>query len=127
LLEGISQFQFLVAAYAKTSQRLEVGTPSNNEHSTVEDIDCLCSSPQTQLQWKRCIDLPVGMSSAQAVVMGEKVYVGGGGTENKDDAHYIFQYNTSGDELSRLPPHPRSLICFAMAQFTGHLITVGVG
>ena len=47
--------------------------------------------------------------------MGEKVYVGGG--------HDIFQYHTSRDEWSRLPPHP--LIYFSTAQFAGHLITVG--
>ena len=83
--------------------------------------------PQARLQWKRCADAPAEMFCAHVVVMGEKVYVGGGVTENKDDAYYIFQYNTSGDEWSRLPPHPRSLICFAMAHFTGHLITVGGG
>ena len=62
------------------------------------------------------------MSNAHAVVMGEKVYVGGGATEDEEDSH-VFQYNKSRDEWSRLPPHP--LIYFAMAQFTGHLITVG--
>ena len=52
--------------------------------------------------------------------MGEKVYVGGGVSE---DEYGIFQYNTSRDEWSRLPPH--HVFGFAMAQFTGHLITVG--
>jgi len=78
---------------------------------------------QARLQWKRCADSPVGMYSAQAVVIGEKVYVGGEFTEKVEDNYRIFQYNTSGDEWSRLPPH--SLVRFAMAQFTGHLITVG--
>ena len=63
------------------------------------------------------------MYSAQAVVMGEKVYVGGGATKKVVDFHLVFQYNTSQDEWSRLPPH--SLIRFAMAQFSGYLITVG--
>ena len=52
--------------------------------------------------------------------MGEKVYVGGGDTE---DRHHVFQYHTSRDEWSCLPPHP--LIYFSIAQFAGHLITVG--
>ena len=55
--------------------------------------------------------------------MGEKVYVGGGPTQDEEEKHHVFQYDTSRDEWSRLPPHP---VCgFAMAQFTGHLITVG--
>jgi len=57
------------------------------------------------------------MCTAQAVVMGGKVYVRGGTSEE------VFQYNTSRDEWSHLPPHP--VYRFALAQFTGHLITVG--
>jgi len=62
------------------------------------------------------------MYSAQAVVMGEKVYVGGGLTDEKC---YVFQYNTSRDDWSLLPP--LTVYYFAMAQFTAHLITVGGG
>ena len=46
-------------------------------------MEC-CSSTQVSLQpgaplkWERCADLPVGMRHAQAVVLGNKVYVGGG-------------------------------------------------
>ena len=54
--------------------------------------------------------------------MGEKVYVGGGITKTQDRCR-VFRYSTSGDEWSCLPPHP--MIMFAMAQFRGHLITVG--
>jgi len=81
--------------------------------------------PQARLQWKRCADAPVGMVGAQAVVMGEKVYVGGGDTEKWDDKFQFFEYTITRDEWSCLPPHH---VCFfAMAQFTGHLITVGGG
>jgi len=65
------------------------------------------------------------MSCAQSVVMGEKVYVGGGDTEKWDDKFQFFQYNTIKDEWSCLPPH--HVLFFAMAQFTGKLITVGGG
>ena len=65
------------------------------------------------------------MHSAQAVVMGEKAYVGGGDTENRVDRFHIFQYITFKDKWSRLPPH--YAIYFAMAQFVGSLITVGGG
>ena len=79
--------------------------------------------PQARLQWKRCADAPVEMHSAQAVVMGDKVYVGGGITGKLVDKFHIFKYNTTRDEWSHLPPH--TVCYFAMIQFTGHLITVG--
>ena len=63
------------------------------------------------------------MYSAQAVVMGEKVYMGGGFTEKVEGRYHVFQYNTSKDEWSHLPPHHGCF--FAMAQFAGRLITVG--
>ena len=63
------------------------------------------STPQARLQWKRCADIPgqLGRFSAQAVVMGEKVYVGGGITEKLVDKFHIFKYNTTRDEWSHLP------------------------
>ena len=56
-------------------------------------------------------------------MMGEKVYIGGGVTENVDDFNQVLQYDLSTDEWSRLPPH--LIVAFAMAQFMEHLITVG--
>ena len=79
--------------------------------------------PQAKLQWKRCADMPVGMVGPQAVVMGEKVYMGGGGAEVSEDHNQVFQYNPSRDEWSRLPPC--QVIGFFMAQFKENLITVG--
>ena len=67
--------------------------------------------------------MPVKMSRMQVVVMGEKVYMGGGHTEDDEDAYWVFQYNSSQDEWSHLPSH--SAFFFAMAQFSGNLITVG--
>ena len=67
--------------------------------------------------------MPVGMVRPQAIVMGEKVYMGGGHTEHGEDRNQFFQYDPSQDEWSRLPPH--KVAYFAMAQFMGHLITVG--
>ena len=81
--------------------------------------------PQARLLWKRCADMPVGIFSAQAVVMREKVYVGGGVTDKAEDIVHVFRYITTRDEWSRLPPHHACY--FAMAQFAGNLITVGGG
>ena len=39
-------------------------------------------------------------SGAPVVVMGEKVYVRGGDTEEVEYRHHVFQYNTSRDKWS---------------------------
>ena len=80
-------------------------------------------TPQVDLQWKTRADMPEGVAWAQAVVMGEKVYIGGGNTQNLDDMRQVFQYDSSQDKWSRLPPC--DAIMFAIAQFMGSLITVG--
>ena len=49
--------------------------------------------------------------------------MGGGNTKHVEDNQYVFQYDPSRDEWSRLPPC--QVIFFPMAQFMGHLITVG--
>ena len=67
--------------------------------------------------------MPVKMERPQAVVMGEKVYIGGGHTKHNEDAYQVVQYNSSRDEWSRLPPC--QVTAFAMAQFNRNLITVG--
>ena len=67
--------------------------------------------------------MPVEMFRVQAVMIGEKVYMGGGSTEKVEYHVLVFQYDPSRDEWSRLPPH--QVMFFAMAQFAGHLITVG--
>ena len=54
--------------------------------------------------------------------MAEKVYVGRGFTKKENHKYHVFQYNTSRDEWSHFLPHP--IKWFAMAQFTGNLITV---
>ena len=67
--------------------------------------------------------MPVKMVRPQAVVMGEKVYIGGGGTERGEDYKQVFQYDPSRNKWSRLPPH--QVVYFVMVQFMGNLITVG--
>ena len=36
--------------------------------------------PYTELKWRECSRLPVGVDNAQAVWLGDKLYVGGGHT-----------------------------------------------
>ena len=78
---------------------------------------------QVKLQWKKCADMPVERTWAQAVVMREKVYVGGGVAVHEENLLQVFQYDPSQDKWSRLPLCQIS--CFALAQFKGNLITVG--
>ena len=88
---------------------------------TVSSFQSKSHHRHAKLQWKRCADMPVGMAKAHAVMMEEKVYIGGGTTKRVE--YRIFQYDTSKDEWSCLPPC--QTIYFAMAQFERNLITVG--
>ena len=78
---------------------------------------------RVRLQWRRCADVPLEMSRAKAIVVGEKVYVGGGYTSERSDRYKFFQYNWRGDTWSTLPRCP--VECFGMAYFMGRIITVG--
>ena len=76
-------------------------------------------SPHTRLQWRRGADTPEGFNRAQAVVIGESVYVGGGvGTGCK-----IFQYSWRRGVWNTLPEC--SVRWFGLTQFMGRLTTVG--
>lgn len=59
-----------------------------------------------KLDWERCSDLPVGMFRAQATVIANSVYVGGGITEDEGGDFYVFEYNMIEDLWSLLPPLP---------------------
>ena len=75
-------------------------------------------SPHTRLQWRRGDDAPEGFGGAQAVVMGESVYMGGGGTGCE-----IFQYSWRRGVWNTLPECP--VRGFGLTQFMGRLTTVG--
>ena len=63
------------------------------------------------------------MDRPQVVVVGEKMYVGGGSTDSEDDCYLVFQYNPASDEWTTLPPCP--VIAFGLGQLSGELLTVG--
>ena len=77
-------------------------------------------SPHTRLQWRRGADAPEGFDRAQAVVMGESVYVEGGVGRT---GHKIFQYSWRRGAWSTLPECP--VRWFGLTQFMGKLTTVG--
>ncbi len=64
------------------------------------------------------------MHQLQSVVVGGKVYIGGGYSDGgTSDEYLVFQYDPERDGWDALPPCHVKL--FALAQFQGHLITVG--
>ena len=82
--------------------------------------------PQSKLQWKRCADTPVKMFRAQAVAIGNEVYVGGGVNDDDQTGLFtVFKYNTVKDEWSHLPDHCVGL--FGLCEFQGELLSVGGG
>ena len=79
--------------------------------------------PQSKLEWKRCADMPVKMYKAQAVAIGNEIYLGGGTNMAQTDLTAILKYNTVEDEWTRLPNHCVQL--FGLCGFQGELLTVG--
>ena len=71
-----------------------------------------------RVQWKRGADAPCDFYAAQAVVMEESVYVGGGWAKHK-----IFQYSWSKGVWRTLPECP--VRWFGLIQFMGRLTVAG--
>ena len=69
--------------------------------------------------------MPIKAEMMQAVVIGEKVYTGGGIIDPKEEVEVVLMYDLIKDEWSRLPNH--CVGRFALCQFKGNLITVGGG
>ena len=67
--------------------------------------------------------MPVNMLRAQAVAIGNNIYLGGGDNKAKTCLTDILKYNTVEDEWTRLPNHCMQL--FGLCQFQGELLTVG--
>ncbi len=63
------------------------------------------------------------MDRLRPVLIGGKVYVGGGRTGNQFCAMLVFHYDPERDGWDHLPHCPVKL--FTLGQFQGHLITVG--
>ena len=58
------------------------------------------------MQWQRCADLPVGTYNAQAMILGDKVYVGGGTLKFPTESPpYIYVYDTQRTCGSYLQVH----------------------
>ena len=88
------------------------------------------SEPETHFtfEWKRAADMPFNMTEyPQAVVINEKVYIGGrivsSSISSNDAAQTVLVYDSCLDEWSTLPPY--ECIYFAMAAVNDRLVLIG--
>ena len=76
------------------------------------------------LNWRRGTDMPSNMgTTVQAVVLGDNVYVGGGGTDNDCDSCTVMKLNLQQNRWTKLPQY--STKYFAMTSHTNQLVLVG--
>ena len=75
------------------------------------------------LKWRECRRLPVGMQDAQAVWLGDKPYVGGGGTSGSNrDAARLYIYTPTTDTWSEIDT---PVYRFALITYHSQLVLVG--
>lgn len=90
---------------------------------------CSISYPQTQLlepqckpNWRRCGDLPVGVSNAHLVKMEDNIYCSGV-TGKVDTSRLVFKYDTTRHTWSSLPPCPTRY--HGLSEVNGRLVSIG--
>lgn len=76
-----------------------------------------------RLSWREAAEVPFGMSAPQHVVIGSKLYMGGGQTDANNSKHIIMCYCTESNTWDLLPPSP--FIHFGLGRHEGKLVTVG--
>ncbi|XP_064407312.1 serine/threonine-protein kinase TAO3-like isoform X3 [Halichondria panicea] len=78
--------------------------------------------PPLTLKWRRGKDMPIKMGgSVQSVVIGDTVYVGGGGAGNDRDSGTVMK--TEQDQWTKLPEY--TAMYFAMTSLANRLVLVG--
>ncbi|XP_064407306.1 uncharacterized protein LOC135352081 isoform X8 [Halichondria panicea] len=78
--------------------------------------------PPLTLKWRRGKDMPIKMGgSVQSVVIGDTVYVGGGGADNNRDACTVMKLEQ--DQWTKLPEYTARY--FAMTSLANRLVMVG--
>ena len=83
-------------------------------------------NPLAYLEWEDYTTLPVGMQHAQAVVVGNKVYMGGGmTTDAKDDTNiYVFDHMIERPPVTSIPT-PGPTRWSTLATFHSQLVLAG--
>ena len=81
--------------------------------------------PLASLKWRECRRLPVGMGEAQAVWLGDKLYVGEGLTSGSyRDAARLYIYTPTTDTWSEIDS---PVYYFALITYHSQLVLVGGG
>lgn len=78
---------------------------------------------QAGIAYKQCAELPVRINYANAVVINDKVYCGGGMTDHSDKEYVVYCYDPSRDNWTTLPPLP--VKWFGLGQINGKLVAIG--
>ena len=112
-----------------------VEAPCHTKHGFVQVlyyllyINCVqvnLENPLVYLDWEDYATLPVGMQHAQAVVVGNKVYMGGGmTTDAKDDTNiYVFDHTIERPPVTSIPT-PGPTRWSTLATFHSQLVLAG--
>ena len=81
-------------------------------------------SPDAELMWRQCANLPAAITNAQATLVSGKVYVGGGDTGTEEGDYLLFRYSPVTGEWSTMAiPCPVKL--FGLAQLLDVVTLVG--
>ena len=59
------------------------------------------------MKWTKCSNLPVAMRLAQATVINDTLYIGGGYCTTANDDYFMFSYKLIDDQWMRLPLLPQ--------------------
>ena len=78
--------------------------------------------PRATLEWRQCTNLPVGMRHHQAVVLNNKVYVGGGFASDCTTSSNIYTYDPTMDTWETLQSPTRYS---ALTTYHNKLLLVG--
>ena len=79
------------------------------------------------IRWRECTKFPVGMSHAQAVWLGCKLYVGGGHTTSIKDATRLYIYTPTTDtwRVIKTVNNKFSVYYFALVIYHSQVVLVG--
>ena len=80
--------------------------------------------PNAKIVWSRSLDLPMGMRQGQAMVLGAKVYYGGGsGAPSSHSGQNIYAFDFGSGRWETLPRVP--YLYSALVAYRGQLVLVG--
>ena len=94
-------------------------------------LNCLISQPinllhpLVSLEWRECSEMPLGMSDAQAVLLGNKVYVGGGACDSDlfpESPASLLIYDFTDDSWDLLETPTEG---YGLTTYNSQLILVG--